>query len=329
MVTKSVFGQCPQGTVYAYKLENTSGVSVTVLTLGGIIQSICVPTKEGVKDVCLGYHTVEEYLAGTAYFGAIVGRNANRIAGAQFPLNDEIIHVLANNGPNQLHGGPVGFDRRLWNATSGDNSVTLQLLSPDGEGGFPGNVQVQVVYTLDDTGALTLSYTAVPDADTVINLTNHAYFNLGGTGSVLEHTLWIDGPQYTVAEGANIPTGELRSVANTPLDFTTPKTIGRVIQEIGIYDHNFCLEQKGVRKVAEAQNHLMTMEVETNMPGVQLYCANLVSGHQGKELYQGNCFFCQETQHYPDAVNHPNFPSPIVRAGETYSQTTVYRFLAK
>lgn len=329
MVTKTTFGQCPQGTVYAYTLQNSSGMSVTVLTLGGIVQSIRVPTKEGVKDVCLGYRSTKDYLTHTAYFGALVGRNANRIANAQFPLNGEIIKLPANEGPNQLHGGPVGFDRRLWSAKPGENSVTLSLLSPDGEGGFPGNVQVQVTYSLDEAGALTINYSASTDADTVINMTNHTYFNLGGTGSVLDHTLWIDGAHYTVAGEGNIPTGEIRSVSGTPLDFTTPKTIGRDIEQIGLYDHNFCLEQKGFRKVAQAENHLMTMEVETNTPGIQLYCANYTTGHQGKDFYEGNCFFCLETQQYPDAVNHPNFPSPIIKAGETYAQTTIYRFTAK
>lgn len=329
MITKAVFGTCDKGTVYAYTLTNSRGMAVTVLTLGGILQKIIVPAAHGAVDVCLGYDTLEEYLAGKAYFGAIVGRYANRIGGAGFPMPDGYCTVTANHGPHQLHGGPDAFDRKFWTAFTQDNSLRLTYLSPDGENGFPGNLEVTVTYTLGEDNDLRIDYRAVPDKLTVVNMTNHAYFNLHGTGDVLEDVLWVDAERYTAIAPDCIPTGALPSVAGSCLDFRTPKALGKDMElSPGFYDHNLCLNGEGLRLAARLESKDLTMEMLTTEPGVQIYCGCVKNPIKGKggSSYEGWCFLCLEAQNYPDAVHHPHFPSPLVAPGEAYTQTTVYRF---
>lgn len=325
MITKEFFGACPAGSVDAYTLKNSNGTYATILTLGGIIQKF---VKDG-TDICLGYDTLEEYLAGKAYFGALIGRVGNRIANATFTLNGQEYNLAANNGKNSLHGGKIGFDRKIWAAEVTQDALVLSCFSPNGEEGYPGNLQVEVTYTLGEDDSLRIDYRATPDQDTLVNMTNHAYFNLNGGGSVLEHTLWLDSKGYTVSDSANIPTGEIASVAGSPMDFRASKALGAEILDMPAkcYDHNFCLEGTGLRKTAELKGAKLTMEMETTEPGVQIYCANLRSPVKAKygQEYLGYCFVCLEAQGYPDAIHHENFPSVIVKAGETYRQTTIYR----
>lgn len=325
MITKEPFGTCAAGTVDAYTLKNSSGTYATILTLGGTIQKF---VKDGI-DICLGYDTLEEYVNGKGYFGAIIGRVGNRIGNARFTLNGKEYTLCPNNGRHNIHGGAVGFDKKIWNADVQGDSLVLSCFSPDGEEGFPGNLQVEVTYTLGEDDSLRIDYKATPDQDTLVNMTNHAYFNLNGGGSVLEHTLWLDSEGYTAPDGDNIPTGEIAPLANTPMDFRAPKALGAEILDMPAkcYDHNFCLNGSGLRRTAELKGENLTMEMETTEPGVQIYCANLASPKAGKAgaQYQGYCFVCLEAQGYPDAINHENFPSVVVKAGEAYRQTTVYR----
>lgn len=330
MITKEVFGTCQQGTVDACTLQNSRGMSVRILTLGGILQKILVPTAQGTVDVCLGYDTLEEYLAGKAYFGAIIGRYANRIAGAGFVTPDGYCTVTPNYGNHQLHGGPDSFDRKLWKAQPEENSLRLCYVSPDGENGFPGKLEVSVTYTLGDDNSLRIDYRAVPDAWTVVNMTNHAYFNLHGTGSVLEDTLWVDADRYTAIMPDGIPTGELPQVSGTCLDFRKPRAIGDDKDLApGFFDHNLCLNGEGLRLAARLESKHLTMEMLTTEPGVQVYCSNVKKPIKGKggSTYEGWCYLCLEAQNYPDAVHHPHFPSPLVAPGECYSQTTIYKFV--
>jgi len=327
MITKHVFGVCDAGTVDAYTLTNTQGTSATILTLGGIIQKLEV---NGI-DVCLGYDTLEEYVHGQGYFGALIGRVGNRISNAQFSLGGKTYNLCANNGKNNIHGGKVGFDKKVWSAQVCGESLQLSCFSPDGEEGFPGNLQVEVTYTLGEDNSLRIDYKAVPDQDTIVNMTNHAYFNLNGGGSILEHTLWLDADAYTASDAANIPTGEIADVTGTPLDFRTPKALGAEISDMPAkcYDHNFCLNGSGLRKTAVLKGAALTMEMETTEPGVQIYCDCCKVPKAGKNgsTYEGYCFVCLEAQGYPDAINKPNFPSVVVAAGETYRQSTIYRFI--
>lgn len=325
MITKKIFGTCAAGTVDAYTLTNSAGAYATILTLGGTIQKF---VKDGI-DICLGYDTLEEYVNGKGYFGALIGRVGNRIGNARFTLNGKEYTLCANNGKHNIHGGAVGFDKKVWNANVQGNALVLSCFSPDGEEGFPGNLQVEVTYTLGEDDSLRIDYKATPDQDTLVNMTNHAYFNLNGGGSILDHTLWLDSEGYTAPDSDNIPTGEIALLANTPMDFRTPKALGAEILDMPAkcYDHNFCLNGSGLRKTAELKGKKLTMEMETTEPGVQIYCANVASPKGGKAgaQYQDYCFVCLEAQGYPDAINHENFPSVVVRAGETYRQTTIYR----
>ena len=325
MITKEIFGTCATGTVDAYTLKNSRGTYATILTLGGTIQKF---VKDGI-DICLGYDTLDEYVNGKGYFGALIGRVGNRIGNARFTLNGKEYTLCSNNGKHNIHGGAVGFDKKIWNADVQGAALVLSCFSPDGEEGFPGNLQVEVTYTLGEDDSLRIDYKAIPDQDTLVNMTNHAYFNLNGGGSILEHTLWLDSEGYTAPDSDNIPTGEIAPLAGTPMDFRAPKALGTEILDMPAkcYDHNFCLNGSGLRKTAELKGEKLTMEMETTEPGVQIYCANVGSPKAGKNgaQYQGYCFVCLEAQGYPDAINHENFPSVVVKAGETYRQTTIYR----
>jgi len=345
-VTRAPFGNLPDGTVIdEFTLTNAAGDSVRVITYGGIITSINVRDRDGQRnDVVLGHDTLAGYLGDNSHFGAVVGRYANRIGGAQFAIDGQVYKLAANNGPNSLHGGRVGFDKAVWKADPidavGAAGVKLTHTSPDGDEGFPGALSVNVVYTFNDRGELAIDYEATTDKPTVVNLTNHSYFNLGGEGSgdVLGNVLTLNADRYTRVDRQLIPTGELADVAGTPLDFRAGTTIGARIHDAAIielakgYDHNFVVNRSGVGEVKAAEvfdpRSGRVLQVFTTEPGVQLYLANHQSGKVGKSghVYDQYGAFCLETQHYPDSPNKPEFPSTLLRPGETYKSRTVYAF---
>jgi aldose 1-epimerase len=332
------FGTSPDGKPVEAHTLTAGPVSATILTYGGIVQALTAPDRAGKPaDVVLGFDTLGEYVNGSPYFGAITGRVANRIAGGTFTLDGKAYKLFVNNGPNHLHGGKVGFDKRVWSASRAGNALTLTYTSPDGEEGDPGTLACTVVYALTDAGELRIDYTATTDKPTVVNLTNHTYFNLAGSGDVRGHVLQLAADRYTPADDTLIPTGQLAPVAGTPLDFTTPTRIGDRIPQLPAklngYDHNFVHGDKPSpepKKVATATDPTSgrTLEVFTTEPGVQLYTANHMDGSQtGKAgrkhpKYAG---FCLECQHFPDSPNQPQFPSVVLRPGQTYRQTTVYK----
>jgi len=342
-VTKTAFGTLPEGTAFdLYTLSNAHGMTVKITTYGATVTEIDVPDRNGkADDVVLGFDSLDPYLKGEPYFGAIVGRVANRIAGGKFTLDGKEYPLAVNNGPNALHGGLKGFDKQIWKAETVTDApqpeVRFTYLSPDGEEGYPGNLNVTVVYTLTNDNALKIDYTATTDKATPVNLTNHSYFNLAGSGSVLNTVLTINADRYTPADATNIPTGELRSVKGTPFDFTHPTPIGARIDRIpdptGGYDHNFVLNKRGKSLSLAARAYEPTtgraLEMWTTEPGVQLYTANgldgTLTGHGGV-VYNKYGAFCLEAQHYPDSIHHPNFPSVVLRPGQTYHQTTIYKF---
>ena len=331
------------GKATLYTLENKNGMIVEVSDLGAVIYALIVPDKDGNPvDVTLGYETPEDYEKQTSGFGAIIGRNGNRIANARFTMNGKEYQLEPNNNGNNLHSGPNFYQHRMWNVKgTTENSITFTLHSPDGDQGFPGNFDVNVTYTLTEDNALQLDYYGVSDADTVINMTNHAYFNLDGhaSGDILEHEVWMDADSFTATNDKLIPTGELVSVDGTPMDFRVKKPIGRDIQAdyeavrlAGGFDHNWCLNNNGqFAKVIELSSGVsgITMEVYTDLPGVQMYTANFIVEEVGKQgvIYRKHQGVCFETQFYPDSINHENFPSPIVRKGEEYKTRTVYKFM--
>lgn len=352
-VGASDFGTLPDGrTVQKYTLDNGRGLTAVILNYGGIIQSLIVPDRDGKRDdVVLGYDTLEDYLKDGASintnFGALIGRYANRIAKGTFSLDGKTYRIPTNNNGNALHGGPQGFATRLWEATpaaDGAPSVALHYRSVDGEMGFPGSLDVTVIYTLEDDG-LKLDYRATTDKPTVLNLTSHAYFNLAGAGaeSVLDHTVQINASQYTQVDAELIPTGKLVAVEGTPLDFRTPTTLGARIHRDypalkyaeprqGGYDFNWVLDRAGADTpavVVEEPTSGRTMSVYTTEPGMQLYTANSIDrieGGKGGKTYLHWGALALEAQHFPDSPNHPDFPSTRLDPGQTYTQTTVYRF---
>lgn len=334
------FGTMDDGSeVQLFTLKNANGMEVSITNYGGIVTSIKVPDQNGnIENVVLGFDDLEQYKSGHPFFGAIAGRYANRIAKGQFELNGEVYELATNNGENHLHGGVEGFDKKLWEAEANEdeNSVTLSYLSPDGEEGYPGNLDVDVTYTLTDNNELRIDYHATTDAPTVVNLTNHSYFNLSGDPSqgILDHVLTINADRYTPVDEGLIPTGELRPVEGTPFDFTEPETVGARIDSIPPgYDHNYVLNNPdtGLRKIAtvEHEESGRIMEVYTDQPGVQLYTGNFLDGsltdRQGNPIEQ-YAALCLETQTFPDSPNKPDFPSPVLNPGETYETTTIYQF---
>lgn len=345
-VTRAPFGSLPDGTVIdEFTLSNAAGDSVRVITYGAIVTAINVRDRDGRReDVVLGHDTLAGYLGDNSRFGAVIGRYANRIGGAQFVIDGQLYKLAANNGPNSLHGGRVGFDKAVWKAApfeaAGAAGVKLTHTSPDGDEGFPGTLSVSVVYTFNDRGELAIDYEATTDKPTVVNLTNHSYFNLGGEGSgdVLGDVLTLNADRYTRVDPQLIPTGELADVAGTPLDFRAAMTIGARIHDAAIielakgYDHNFVVNRSGEGEVKAAEvfdpRSGRVLEVFTTEPGVQLYLANHLSGKVGKSghVYDQYGAFCLETQHYPDSPNKPEFPSTLLRPGETYKSRTVYAF---
>jgi aldose 1-epimerase len=346
-VQKSAFGKTADGTpIEVYTLTNGKGMTARVMTYGATLTELDVPDKTGKSaDVVLGFDDLKGYLAGHPYFGATVGRVANRIAKAKFTLDGKEYKLAANNGPNSLHGGARGFDKVVWKAniveTSPNPSVRFTYRSPDGEEGYPGNLDVAVTYTLTADNALRLTYEATTDKATPVNLTNHSYFNLAGpaSGTILDHELTIDADKHTPGDATLIPTGKIEPVKGTPLDFTTATPIGKRIGELkgepGGYDHNYVLNpHKGLARAAVVRDPKSgrVMEVLTTEPGLQFYTGNFLDGTlkgKGGTVYKKNQAFCLETQHFPDSVNHPEFPSTILTPGKTYKHETVYRFSAQ
>jgi aldose 1-epimerase len=344
-VARSTFGTLPDGTaVERFTLTNANGVQVVISSLGAAIHSIRTPDREGrAADVVLGFDTLDEWVTNPPFFGVIVGRYANRIAGGRFTLDGATYTLATNNGPNHLHGGTRGFDKVVWRAeplaeADGD-AVRFTYVSADGEEGYPGRLTTSVLYTLTAGNELRLDYSASSDKATVVNLSNHAYFNLAGKGTVLDHELQINADRYTPVNATLIPTGELAPVEGTPFDFRQATAIGARIaanhEQIRIgggYDHNFVLngapgELRLAARAFDPSSGRM-LEVQTTEPGVQLYSGNFGSPITGRggESYPRHGGFCLETQHFPDSPNHPSFPSTVLRPGETFESTTVFRF---
>jgi aldose 1-epimerase len=346
-IKKASFGKTPEGqTVDLYTLTNKKGMEVAITNFGGIVVSVKVPDRNGkVADVVLGYDTLDGYVKDKSYFGALVGRYGNRIAQGKFSIDGATYTLAQNNGPNSLHGGIKGFNKMVWTAKaiSSKDGPALQLnyLSKDGEEGYPGNLSVQVVYTLTDGNELKIDYSATTDKKTVLNLTNHSYFNLAGQGSgdILAHELALQADKFTPVDTTLIPTGELRDVAGTPFDFRTKAAIGARINQddeqlkLGKgYDHNFVLRHSGelapAARVREPKSGRV-LEVSTTEPGVQFYTGNFLDGSaigKGGKGMTMRAGFCLETQHFPDSPNHPDFPSTLLSPGQRYHTITVYKF---
>lgn len=346
---KEGFGKLPDGRCAdRYTLTNSNGVSASFTNLGGIWLTMAVPDRDGnMADVLLGYDSVEKCLAYPGHMGEIVGRNANRTGNAAFTLNGVIYQLAVNSGgKHNLHSGPDYYRGRLWDAEVEEGSlgtrITFSLFSPDGDQGYPGNAEIAVSYTLTQDNSLQIDYLATADADTVCNFTNHAYFNLGGhaSGSAMGQLVWMDADAFTIADADSIPTGELVAVTGTPMDFTVMKPIGQDIEAdyeslkfAKGYDHNWVLNHPAgeLSLSAKAVDPVSgrAMEVYTDLPGVQFYTANSFPyGYEGKDgvKYQPRQGYCFETQYFPDAVNKPEFPSPVIKAGDEYKTTTIYHF---
>ena len=346
-VAQSPYGRMPDGSpVEQYTLTNANGLFLTVINYGAIITEVHVPDRDGkLGDVVLGFDHLGDYLTKSPYFGAIIGRVGNRIAKGKFTLDGKTYALAVNNGANHLHGGLKGFDKVLWAAepitVPDGTAIVFRYTSPNGEEGYPGTLKVKATYTLTNTNELRFDYEATTDRDTPVNLTNHSYWNLAGQGDVLRHALMLNAPEYTPVDDGLIPTGQIAPVAGTPMDFTHPKTIGRDLGQLKDdpqgYDHNFVLREGGhgsltlaARVYEPVSGRVMT--VFTDQPGVQFYSGNFLDGTlRGKKgaVYRQHDALCLETQHFPDSVNHPNFPSTILHPGETYRTTTIYRFTAE
>lgn len=346
-IAETDWGKTADGqAVELYTLTNNKGAGVKITTYGGIVTEILVPDRGGKFDnVVLGFGSLEPYFTKSSYFGAITGRVANRIAKGKFTLDGTEYTLAINNGPNALHGGKVGFDKRVWKATTKETAdgpqLSLHYVSKDGEEGYPGNLDTTVVYTWTNANELKIDYKATTDKPTIVNLTNHSYFNLAGegNGTIHDQVLTLNASKYTPTDETLIPTGKIEPVAGTPLDFTKPTAIGARIDQFGKldgYDHNFVVDGKPgtLRPAAKVKDPKSgrVMEVTTTEPGVQLYTSNHmkgdVSGTAGKP-YVKHAGFCLETQHYPDSVNQKDFPTVVLRPGETYKTTTVYKFSAE
>jgi aldose 1-epimerase len=343
-VSKVTYGTLPDGTaVECFTLTNRHGLSAGLMTRGATLVSLQAPDRGGrLADVTLGFDSLEEWLnPANPYMGCIVGRYANRIARGSFTLDGKEHRLAINNGPNALHGGLHGFDKVVWSAQvlNGEiPAVKFSHTSPDGEEGYPGTLRAEVTYSLSDTNELRLDYLATTDQPTVINLTNHAYWNLAGEGTVTDHVLTLQAGQFTEVNTESIPTGMLRDVAGTPMDFRTPAPLGARIDQIGNqpagYDHNFVIQGGGgsqpvLAARVEHPSSGRVLEILTTHPGVQLYTGNYLDGTlvgKGGERYARHAGFCLETQHYPDSPNQPAFPTTVLRPGQTYRQITIHRF---
>ncbi|MEW6235472.1 MAG: aldose epimerase family protein [Candidatus Omnitrophota bacterium] len=352
-LNKAPFGKTADGkSVDLYTFENANGVKTSVMTYGGIITSLLVPDKDGqFEDITLGFNSLEGYLKGHPYFGALIGRFGNRIAKGKFTLGGKEFSLFVNNDVNALHGGQFGFDKKVWNAkkVNVDEGPGLELtyVSQDGEEGYPGTLKCKVVYSLNNLNELKIDYFAETNKPTPLNLTNHAYFNLTGhkeMESILDHELMLNAKFYTPVDDTLIPTGEIAFVKGTPFDFAEPMQIGaRIaadddqIKKGGGYDHNFVLDKTeadalnlGGRVFEPKSGRLL--EFFTTQPGVQFYTGNFLDGSnigKGGQVYKHRFGFCLETQHFPDSPNHAHFPSAILKPGESYRETTIYKFSTK
>ena len=344
-IKAEAFGTTPQGEIaQLFTLTHQAGMQVKITNYGGIVTSIQVPDKNGkLGEVTLGYNSLEKYIEGSPFFGALVGRYGNRIANGTFTLNDSTYTLAQNDGPNHLHGGIEGFDKKLWAAdtfrSASETGLMLRLVSEDGEEGYPGRLAVTVKYIMQEN-ALRIEYEATTDKPTIVNLTNHTYFNLkdAGASTILDHELMLDANKFLPVDKTLIPTGELREVAGTPMDFRTSTAIGDRIEEEyeqllfgGGYDHCWVLDHsKKNRPIARVYESTTgrVMEVFTTEPGVQFYCGNFLNGrHQGRGIsYQKRTGFCLETQHFPDSPNQAGFPSVVLEPGQIYSTATTYQF---
>jgi aldose 1-epimerase len=352
-ISKEYFGQANGQAVYRYTLANGKGMRVRILSYGGIIQSLEVPDRFGRSaDVVLGFPTLADYVTknspaagGSVYFGALVGRYANRIAKGTFTLDGQTYRVPINNNGNSLHGGTAGFDKSVWSGTevpgNGTAGLRLSLVSPDGDQGFPGTMNTSVTYTLDNLNQLRIQYEATTDKPTVVNLTNHTYWNLAGesSGTVYDQRVMLDADRYTPTDATQIPTGKLASVQATPFDFRKPTAIGdriadndpQLLTSQG-YDHNWVLNRSDATSLLPAAQVSdpasgRTLTVLTTQPGIQFYSGNFLTGTlvgTGGKTYRQSAGFALETQHFPDSPNQPNFPSTVLRPGQAYQQTTVF-----
>jgi aldose 1-epimerase len=344
-ISKAPFGKTLDGKrVDIYTLRNTNGVEARICTYGGILVSLKSPDREGrMGDVVLGYDTLEGYLTNSPYFGALIGRYGNRIANGKFTLNDVNYTLATNNGPNALHGGRKGFDKKVWRAkvirSDAGPALELTYRSKDGEEGYPGNLKVKAVYTLMPDNGLRLEFTATTDKDTVLNLTQHSYFNLAGQGDVLGHKVFIDADTFTPVDETLIPTGELRPVDETPFDFRQPTAIGARIQQDDKqlkfgngYDHNFVLRHPlgrldAIAQVSEPSTGRI-LEVLSTEPGLQFYTGNFLDGTitgKGGRIYNFRNAFCMEPQHFPNSPNRSDFPPVVLKPGQVYNNTIIYR----
>jgi len=341
-INSKQFGTTPDGcNVRLFTLTNNQEMEVRVINFGGIITTIKVPDRDGILgDVVLGHDRLEGYLHHSRYFGALIGRFANRIARGRFVLDGVEYSLPINNGVNHLHGGFKGFDKVVWQPEALGNALRMTYLSRDGDENYPGNLRAVVTYSLTEADELRLDYEASADRDTIVNLTNHSYFNLAGGGTILDHELTIPAEAFTPVDQTLIPTGEIRNVCATPFDFRSATPIGKRINEdyeqlrfAGGYDHNFVLrsEPAGFKKVARAHDPKTgrVLEISTEQPGIQFYSGNFLDGSivgKGGRAYVKYSGFCLETQHFPDSPNHPNFPATVLRTGQEYRHTTVFKF---
>ena len=335
-ISKRLFGTLSDGTqVSAWTLTNENGLQAEVLDYGVTIRSVIVPDKKGNPvDVVLGYNSLDAYVHDSCYLGATVGRFANRIKGASFELNGKTYELFANNGTNHLHGGKIGFNKRVWSAHQEGEAVVFSRLSPDGEEGYPGNLQVKVTIGWEEN-SLMIRYEAQTDQDTILNLTNHSYFNLNGKGNINAHMLQIQADSYTLNGRDGIPTGEVVSVGGSAMDFRTPKPIGRdarkkdpCVSFFNGYDSNFVISGHPFA-TAVGNKTGITLVADTDQPGVQLYTANALVPCWGKNRrrYGFRSAFCLETQHFPNSIHHPEWPTCILKAGETFRSFTSYTFI--
>ena len=343
-ITRERFGTTRDGVeTDIFTLTNITGMIAKITNFGGIIVSLMAPDAKGeMADVVLGFDNLEQYDAPGPYFGAAIGRFGNRIAKGEFTLNgtDYKLKTL-NNGNNTLHGGGKGFDKVVWDAQIVDDSLVLNYLSVDGEEGFPGNLNTTITYKLTDNNELVIDYSATTDKDTVINLTNHSYFNLAGKGSALNHVLQINARQFVPVNGEAIPLGGYAEVEGTPMDFNEPVVVGSRIDDdyvqlhnCGGYDHSYVVGENGIMKKFGMLFEPVSgrvMEMSTTEPGVQFYAGNFIGDIKGKDgvQYHNRYGLCFETQHHPDSPNHPEFPTTTLKIGEKYSSTTIYAFSAK
>jgi len=349
VISKSDFGTLPDGQkVDIYTLRNSKGMTARISNYGGLVVSLTAPDRYGnYEDVVLGYDTLDGYLKDSPYFGALIGRVGNRIARGHFTLDGQTYTLAVNNGVNSLHGGKFGFDKVLWHASPVQSkrgpALELTYISKDGEEGYPGTLTVKAVYTLTEDNALRLDYTATTDKDTVVNLTHHGYWNLACKGDILSHVVYINADKFTPVDKTLIPTGELRPVKGTPFDFTTPTAIGARINQKdqqlkygGGYDHNWVINNPHGKLTLQARVSEPTtgrvMEVLSTEPGLQFYSGNFLDGTitgKGGRVYNHRNAFVMEPQHFPDSPNHSTFPSIVLKPGETYHNTIIYKFSAK